>query len=184
MEIIRKIYTFLIDIVQTLLLAAAVILVIYVFLFRPFQVNGDSMHPNFTHKEYILTNIIGLNFTSPKRGEVVVFKAPSEPEKDFIKRVIAVPGDRVMVKEGSVYLNGLKLDESKYLSPEVKTQSGNFLKEGAEVIVPDESYIVMGDNRNYSSDSREWGFVTKKDMIGKSFFVYWPPEKIGQVKNP
>ncbi len=184
MSILRKIYTFLIDIVETLLLAAAVFLVIYVFLFRPFQVNGESMYPNFTNNEYILTNIISLNFEKPKKGEVIVFKAPPDPEKDFIKRVIAAPNDKIYIKDGSVFLNGEKLDESKYLKSDVKTYGGSFLKEGQEVEVPLESYLVMGDNRAYSSDSREWGFVPKKSIIGKSFFVYWPPEKMGIVKSP
>lgn len=184
MEILRKIYVFLIDIVQTLLLAAAVFLVVYVFLFRPFQVNGDSMFPNFTDKEYILTNIVSLNFETPKRGEVVVFKAPPEPEKDFIKRVIGVVGDKIKLEKGKVFLNGAMLDESDYLSSDVITNPGSFLKEGVEVLVPQDKFIVMGDNRNYSSDSREWGFITKKDLIGKSFFVYWPPDKIGLIKSP
>ncbi|OGH37979.1 MAG: signal peptidase I [Candidatus Levybacteria bacterium RIFCSPLOWO2_01_FULL_38_21] len=184
MSIVRKIYTFLIDIVETLLLAAAVFLVIYVFLFRPFQVNGDSMYPNFTDREYILTNIIVLSFEKPKKSEVIVFKAPPEPEKDFIKRVIATSGDKIYIKNGSVFLNGEKLDESSYLQPNVKTYGGSFLKEGQEVKVPEESYLVMGDNRSYSSDSREWGFVSRKSIIGKSFFVYWPLNKIGFVKIP
>lgn len=184
MEILRKIYVFLIDIVQTLLLAAAVFLVIYVFLFRPFQVNGDSMFPNFTDKEYILTNIISLNFREPKKNEVVVFKAPQDPEKDFIKRVIGTAGDRVMIKDARVYLNGQLLDESKYLKPDVATYGGSFLVEGSEITVPLGKFFVMGDNRNYSSDSREWGYVSKSDIIGKSFFVYWPPDKVGLVKTP
>jgi len=184
MSIVRKIYTFLIDIVETLLLAASVFLVIYVFLFRPFQVNGDSMYPNFTDREYILTNIIILNLEKPKKGEIIVFKAPPDPEKDFIKRVIATPGDKIYIKDGSVFLNGGKLDESKYLQSNVKTYGGSFLKEGQEVEVPQESYFVMGDNRTYSSDSREWRFVPKKSIIGKSFFVYWPPGKMGIIKSP
>lgn len=184
MEILRKIYVFLIDIVQTLLLAAAVFLVIYVFLFRPFQVNGDSMFPNFTDKEYILTNIISLNFREPKKNEVIVFKAPPDPEKDFIKRVIGTAGDRVMVKDTHVYLNGQLLDESKYLKPDVATYEGSFLRDGSEITVPAGKFLVMGDNRNYSSDSREWGFVSKSDIIGKSFFVYWPLDKVGPVKTP
>ena len=184
MNILRKIYVFLIDIVQTLLLAAAVFLVIYVFLFRPFQVNGDSMFPNFTDKEYILTNIIALNFREPKKNEVIVFKAPPDPEKDFIKRVVGTAGDRVMIKDGRVFLNGLQLDESKYLKPEVNTSGGAFLKDGQEVTIPQGKFLVMGDNRSYSSDSREWGFVGKSDIIGKSFFVYWPLNKIGPVKTP
>ena len=171
MSILRKIYSFLIDIVETLLLAAAVFLVIYVFLFRPFQVNGDSMYPNFTDNEYILTNIIALNFESPKKREVIVFKAPPDPEKDFVKRVIAVPNDKIYIKDGVVFLNGEKLDESKYLGSDVKTYGGSFLKEGQEVIIPQDSFFVMGDNRSYSSDSREWGFVPRKSIIGKSCFV-------------
>lgn len=184
MSIIRKIYTFLIDIVETLLLAAAVFLVIYVFFFRPFQVNGDSMYPNFTDREYILTNIIALNFEKPKKSEVIVFKAPQDPEKDFIKRVIATPGDKIYIKDGSVFLNGKKLNESNYLLSDVKTYGGSFLKEGQAVTVPQESFFVLGDNRSYSSDSREWGFVSKKSIIGKSFFVYWPLNKMGLVKIP
>ncbi|MEK7186365.1 MAG: signal peptidase I, partial [Patescibacteria group bacterium] len=73
---------------------------------------------------------------------------------------------------------------SDYLSSDVITNPGSFLKEGVEVLVPQDKFIVMGDNRNYSSDSREWGFITKKDLIGKSFFVYWPPDKIGLIKSP
>ena len=183
-NILRKIYVFLIDIVQTLLLAAAVFLVIYVFLFRPFQVNGDSMFPNFTDKEYILTNIITLNFRDPHKGEVVVFKAPPDPEKDFIKRVIGTAGDKVKVENSHVFLNGNLLNESKYLKSDIATYGGSFLKEGTEVTVPVGEFFVMGDNRNYSSDSREWGFVGKKEIIGKSFFVYWPPGKVGPVKSP
>lgn len=184
MEILRRIYTFLIDIVQTLLLAAAVFLVVYVFLFRPFQVNGDSMYPTFLDKEYILTNIIALSFSQPKRGEVIVFKAPEDPEKDFIKRIIGVPGDQVMVKDGEVFLNGQKLNEGSYLKSDVRTYGGRTLKDGETLTVPQDSFFVMGDNRGYSSDSREWGFVSKKDIIGKSFFVYWPPDKMGIIKNP
>lgn len=184
MSIIRKIYAFLIDIVETLLLAAAAFLVIYVFLFRPFQVNGDSMYPNFTDREYILTNIIVLNFRTPQKGDVIVFKAPPDPEKDFIKRVIAAPNDRIYIKDGSIFLNGEKLDETKYLKSDTKTYGGSFLKEGQEIKIPQESYFIMGDNRAYSSDSREWGFVPKKSIIGKSFFVYWPLEKMGIIKSP
>lgn len=184
MEILRKIYVFLVDIVQTLLLAAAVFLVIYVFLFRPFQVNGDSMYPNFLDKEYILTNIVTLNFSDPKSGEVIVFKAPQDPEKDFIKRVIGTSGDRAMIKDGHVFLNDIRLNEEKYLKPDVTTHGGSFLKESVEIEVPTDHFLVLGDNRDYSSDSREWGFVIRKDIIGKSFFVYWPLNKIGPVKNP
>lgn len=184
MFIIRKVYAFLIDTIQSLLLAAAVFLVIYVFLFRPFQVNGESMYPNFRDKQYILTNIIALRFHNPKLGDVIVFKAPPDPEKDYIKRVIGVPNDKIFIKDRHVYLNGKILNESAYLKPDVETNGGSFFRESQEITVTEENYFVLGDNRSNSSDSREWGFVPKKNIIGESFFAYWPIDSIGFVKNP
>jgi signal peptidase I len=184
MEFLRKVYAFLVDTVQSLLLVFAVFLVIYVFLFRPFQVSGNSMYPNFLDKEYILTNIISLKMGSPKLGDVVVFKAPPDPERDYIKRVIGIPGDVVMIKDGEVYVNDRLLDQSEYLSPTVKTYGGSFLRENTSVTVLPDTYFVLGDNRSGSSDSREWGFVPKKSIIGKSSFVYWPFNKMGLVENP
>ncbi len=181
---LRKTFSFLLDIAQTLILSAVFFIVIWFFFLRPFQVNGLSMFPTLNDKEYVLTNIIGLRFTTPKLGDVVVFKSPTNHEEVFIKRVIGTPGDRVMVKDGSVYLNGRILDESEYLSQDVKTYAGAFLKEGIEVEVRSDSYIVMGDNRLYSSDSREWGFVPKDSLHGMSFFAYWPIEEMKLIKNP
>lgn len=196
-EILRKIYSFLIDTVQSLLIAAAVFLVIYQFFIRPFEVKGDSMYPNFHNESFVLTNVLGIRLTNPKLGDVVVFKAPPDPEKAFIKRVIGTPGDSVRVQNGSVYLNDKLLDESKYLKPTVKTYAGAFLREGITVTVPKNSYFVMGDNRPFSSDSREWGYVTKENcsfsvsdlltgckIAGYSFFVYWPISETKLIKNP
>jgi signal peptidase I len=192
MEIARKIYYFLLDTVQTFLIAAAIFLFIYVTLFRPFEVNGESMYPNFYNNEYVLTNLIGFeNFglyhvTSGKvsLGDVIVFNAPPEPDKDYIKRVIGVPGDTIMLKNGSVYLNGNLLDESKYLSSDVKTYGESFLSENQTIKVPNNQYFVLGDNRMASSDSREWGFVKKSEIVGKSSFVYWPLNRVRSIKNP
>lgn len=184
MEILKRIYFFLLDILQTLILAAAAFVVVYMFLFRPFEVNGDSMFPTFHTREYLITNIISLRFSDPRLGEVVVFKAPNDPGKDFIKRVIGVPGDEVELGDGQVYLNGKILNESRYLSSEIKTYGGSFLKDGESVVVPEGHFFVMGDNRPFSSDSREWGFVPKKNIIGISLFLYWPVNKAGFIKNP
>ena len=184
MEALRKAYFFLLDILQTLILAAAAFVVVYMFLFRPFEVNGESMYPNLHNHQYLITDIISLKLGDPKLGEVVVFKAPNEPDKDFIKRVIGLKGDRVSVQEGKVYLNEKLLDESKYLDASVKTYGGSFLKEGQTVTVPQGYFFVLGDNRSYSSDSREWGFVPKKNIIGISKFIYWPVNDAGFIKNP
>ena len=182
MPILRRIYGVLIDFVETLVIAAAIFVVVYAFLFRPFQVNGQSMFPNYRDGEYILTNLISLRFGKIDRGQVVVFESPVDPEKDFIKRVIGVPGDRVKIQSGFVFVNDIKLDES-YLPADFKTYGGSFLPEGREVVVPENSYLVFGDNRNSSSDSREWGFVPLDKIIGKSFLVYWPVSKMRLVKH-
>lgn len=184
MFLLRKVYAFLVDTIQSILIAASVFLVIYIFLFRPFEVNGQSMFPNFHDREYVLTNLITLRFGAPVRGDVIVFKAPPDPDKDFIKRVIGIPGDTVSVKDGGVFVNGQLYDESGYLTSEVKTYGGAFLKEGDTVTVPSGEYFVMGDNRPYSSDSREWGFVPTSNVIGKSFLVYWPLTEVRTVSNP
>lgn len=197
MEIIRKIYSFLIDTLQSLLIAAAFFLIIYQFFLRPFEVKGDSMYPNFHTGSFVLTNVLSIRLNNPKLGDVVVFKAPPDPEKAFIKRVIGVAGDTIRLRNGDVYLNDKLLDESMYLKPSVKTYAGAFLREGSSITVPRNSYFVMGDNRSYSSDSREWGYVTKDNcsfslsdllsgckIAGYSFFVYWPISEMKFIKNP
>lgn len=192
MDIVRKIYAFLIDGVETLLIAAAIFLIIYAFLFRPFNVSGLSMYPNFHNGEYVITNLIGFedlkvyhaSFGTLAYGDVVVFVAPPDPTKDYIKRVVGLPGDTITLKAGSVYRNDKLLDESTYLSSDVKTQEGAFLTEGQTVTVPTNQYFVLGDNRPESADSRTWGFVPKDNIVGKSMLVYWPLDRLRFIKNP
>lgn len=184
MSILRAIYTFLIDTIQTFLLAASVFLVIYIFLFRPFEVNGQSMYPTFHNGEMILTNLIGLKMGLPQRGDVIVLQAPDDPEKDYIKRVVGLPGDTVMISNGNFYVNNKKFDESPYLTSDVKTTGGAFLSENQPVVIPAQQYFVVGDNRSNSKDSRALGFIKQEAIIGKSFFVYWPPNRMRLVVNP
>ena len=186
MEFLKKAYFFTLDLLQTILLAASIFLVIYIFFFRPFQVSGESMYPTYENKEYILTNLIGLKFDKPHRGDVIVFKAPTDKDKDFIKRVIGLPGDSVTLIDGFVYVNGKKLDESKYLGKDVRTYGGSTIKDGQPFVAPPGEYIVMGDNRPFSSDSREWGLLKGTEIIGKSFFVYWPAKdkSMRLITNP
>lgn len=184
MEILKKVYYILFDLIQTLVIAGAIFVVIYAFLFRPYQVNGHSMDPNFQDGEYVLTNLITLRFSDLKRGDIIVFNAPPpNEEKDYIKRVIGIPGDRISLRDGQVYLNGQKLDQLEFLASDVYTNGGAFLGEGDEVVVPEGHYFTMGDNREFSSDSREWGFVVKDKIIGKSFFVYWPINQMRLVEH-
>lgn len=184
MFILRKIYYFLLDTIQTILITASVFMVLYAFIIQPNQVSGSSMYPTFKDKEYLLSYLLDVRLNKYERGDVVVFHSPVEIEKLYIKRVIAMPGDRIMIQGGKVYLNGEQLDESIYLSPDVQTYGGAFLQEGLEKIVPDGTIVVMGDNRPYSSDSREWGFLDKSRVVGKSVVRVFPFNKFHVIHNP
>jgi len=182
-SITTKFWLFFLDIAQTFLVTGAVFFFITYFFFRPFQVSGDSMYSSFKDKEYIVTNLISLRFSDPKRGDVVVFKSPSDPNKDFIKRIIAIAGDEVSLQAGEVYINNKQIEEA-YLDQGIKTYGGAFLQDDDKKIVPTGYYFVMGDNRNDSSDSRTWGFIKRESIKGISFFVYWPINEVQLIKNP
>lgn len=167
-----------IEFFQTLVVFAAIASSIYLFIAQPHKVSGQSMFPNFHDGDYIITDKLTYRFSDPKRGDVIVFKNPQNEDQDFIKRIMAKPGDKVKVLNGNVYVNG-KLIQEPYLKPEVFTEPKSFLQEGGEKKVEPNQYIVMGDNRMNSSDSRVWGPITKQEIIGKVLFRYWPKESIG-----
>lgn len=178
MNILKKIVSLIFDIIETVVLALAIFVVIYLFLFQPHQVKGASMETNFHDGEYILTDKISYRFNDPKRGEVVIFKAPRNPELDYIKRIIGLPGEKIEIENGSVFINDKELKE-EYLPEDLNVSGGLFLPKGKEITIPDSSYFVLGDNRHHSSDSREWGPIQKENIVGKAFFRYWPPQLIG-----
>jgi len=187
-SVLKKIGQFILDTVQAIVMALSIFIIIYLFLFQPHQVKGSSMYPSFSSGEFLLTNKISYRFNDPKRGEVIVFKAPpSEPcaeiECEYIKRIIGMPGDRVMVSSGLIYVNGEQLNESDYLPKDYVTNSGSFLIEGAEKTVPEGYYLPMGDNRPYSRDGREFGPISKEAIVGKAWLRYWPVPKVGFIKE-
>ena len=176
---------FLLEFIQSIVLALSVFVLLYLFVAQPNEVKGTSMFPNFKDKEYLLTEKISYQVGKPERGDVVIFKAPSsEPcaadECEYIKRVIGVPGDRVMVSKGDVYLNGQKLAQD-FLPEMVYTSSGDYMQEGVERVVPDGQYLCFGDNRPNSRDSREFGPISEDLIIGKAFMKYWPISAIEMV---
>lgn len=176
---------FVLDFIQSIVLALAVFVLLYLFVAQPNEVNGSSMLPNFVDKEMLLTEKITYYFREPQHGDVVIFKAPSTEscaaeECEYIKRVIGVPGDKVVIKEGQVYLNGKLLDQS-FLPDGVKTQQEDYMQEGVEITVPEDQYLCFGDNREHSRDSRAFGPISEDSIIGKAFFKYWPINSIGIV---
>jgi len=178
---------FILEFIQSIVLAASVFVLLYMFIAQPNEVKGSSMLPNFTDGEYLLTDKLSYRLGDPKRGDVVVFKAPptescSEDECEYIKRIIGVPGDSVMVKNGQVYLNGQLLEEF-FLPDDIISRSGNFSKEGVERVIPEGQYLCFGDNRSHSRDGREFGPVDKSLIVGKAFFKYWPVSSFGVVEE-
>lgn len=179
-----------IDLLETLVIAVCVYFVIHLFAFQPHEVLGQSMDgiANFHNGQYILTDKVTFNLRDPKRGEVIVFKYPLDKSKDYIKRVIGLPNEEVMLKDDKVYIfneqhpEGFALDESDYLANDVVTSGRSFLEEGQKRKIPSGDYFVMGDNRPQSSDSRTWGLVPSEDIVGRSFFRYWPPNEVGLIK--
>ncbi len=180
MFLLRNLWLFFLDFLETIVVSLAIFAVVYIFLFQPHQVDGRSMEPNFHNAEYILTDKISYRIHAPNRGDVVVFHSPQDERVDFIKRIIGTPGDVVMVKAGYAYLNGTKLSEA-YISDPGQVLPGKYMRDGAEVLVPPGQYLVMGDNRLHSSDSREWGLVTAAEIVGRAFFRYWPIPVFGTV---
>lgn len=182
-EVLKRVYFFISDFLVTLAIAGAIFVFVYFTLFRPYQVKGRSMVPTFQDGQYVLTDVLTRHFTQFSRGNVVVFHSPVDEEKDFIKRVIGMPGDEVSVRDGTIYINGQPLDEGEYLPSDFYTSPGSFLEDGEVVVVPQDSYFVIGDNRSFSADSREWGFVDHSDIIGRSLLVYWPLEDFWVVEH-
>jgi len=180
-ELTQKYLPFIWEVFKIFIVASVIVLPIRYFLFQPFIVKGDSMVPNFQSGDYLIVDELSYRFSEPQRGDVIVFKYPKDTTQRFIKRVIGLPGETVDIKDGSVTIlkNGSSttLDE-KYLPANLKT-FGNI----NTTLKPDE-YFVMGDNREYSFDSRAWGVVPREDIIGKAFLRVLPLAALSNFPAP
>jgi signal peptidase I len=172
----REVVEFTWEILKIVIISLAIIVPIRYFLIQPFFVNGASMEPNFQNGDYLIVDEISYRFDAPERGDVVIFRYPLDPSQFFIKRVIGLPGENIKVEDGKVFINGKVLDESKYLQ--------NIDTAGSiEVKLAENEYFVLGDNRQASSDSRKWGEVDKKFIIGRAWLRAWPFNRAGVVNN-
>ncbi len=164
----KKFFLFVLEIVQVVAIALAIVIPIRYFLIQPFFVEGASMEPNFYNRQYLIINEIGYRFNEPERNDVIVFKYPANPSQYFIKRIIGLPGETVELKEKEITINGQVLDESSY-NPLHLSSYGT-----AKHILGEDEYFVMGDNRGASSDSRRWGGLPREYIIGKVWIRAWP----------
>lgn len=171
-NVLGSIGTFIYSFVETVVIALVIAVVLYLFIMTPHEVLGNSMHPTYKNGEYLMANKLTFRFGKPKRGDVIIFKYSDT--QDFIKRIIGIPGDSVMVKDGRVYINGNQLNEANYLDETVYTSGGEYLAEGQTIAIGENEYFVLGDNRPHSSDSRTFGPITGSQIKGKAWIVYLP----------
>ena len=162
--------------VKDVLVSVGVSAFFIIFLYQPVKVEGTSMLPGLEDQERIFINKFVYRWEPISRGDIVVFRYPHDPSKSYIKRVIGVPGDRVVIDRGRVYVNGYLLKETY-----VPQQFFDY-RSYPEMIVPKDSYFVLGDHRSMSSDSRDFGPVDQSFITGKAVFIYWPMEKLGVLQ--
>src|SRR3989338_2517867 len=180
MQSIKNFLNTAFDIVKVVVVSAAFIIPIRTFVFQPFFVRGASMVPSFHNGDYLLIDELSYRFNEPQRGDVIVFRYPRDPSQFYIKRIVGLPGERVAIKDGkvSVFSEGKEIDLSEsYIAKDYKVEDKEF------IAGPDE-YIVFGDNRTQSSDSRVWGAVPRKNLIGKVFLTAWPPTAFSVFAPP
>lgn len=162
--------------VRDVLFAALTAILLVVFVVQPVKVEGTSMQPRLSDQERIFVNKFVYRISDIERGDVVVFWYPRDRGKSFIKRIVGLPGERVEIREGVVYIDGRALDE-----PYVPDDFRDAMSIPTKVIAPN-SYFVLGDHRNSSNDSRHWGTVPVENICGKALLRYWPVSKFGLVK--
>lgn len=183
---IKNFFAFVLELLKVVVISLAIIIPIRYFLIQPFYVKGASMEPNFHDHEYLIIDEIGYRFNEPKRGDIVVFRYPKDPQEYFIKRVIGLPGEKVEVRDGRVMIynqenpDGFFLDEA-YLPESTKTYGGMGRE---QVQLEKDEYFVMGDNRNSSKDSRSFGPVDRSFITGRVMLRGWPLNKFDVFKTP
>jgi signal peptidase I len=160
---------------RDLVLCILISFFIIVFVYQPVKVEGGSMEPGLEDQERIVINKLVYRLESIERGDIIVFRYPRDTRKSFIKRVIGLPGDHIHISYGHVYVNDEQLPESYVPFDYLDARSYS------EIVVPGDSYFVMGDHRSMSNDSREFGPVLRSYIYGKAVFGYWPMEKLGIV---
>jgi len=180
----KKLFSFIFDILKTVIIVLVIVVPIRYFLFQPFIVKGESMEPNFYDGDYLIIDEISYRLKEPQRGETIIFKYPKDPSKCFIKRIIGLPGETIKIQNDQVIIlrnsDSQILDESEYLSEFGETFSLGF----KEISLAEDEYFVLGDNRKRSSDSRNWGILPEKNIVGRAYLRIWPFSNFRKIKAP
>lgn len=168
---------------EALLISVIFAGLIIAFVAQSFLVEGSSMEPSFHDGQRLLVEKVSYRFSTPSRGQVVIFKYPSDRRRKFIKRIVGIPGDEILIKNGFLYINGVRMEEDYINGPTYGTYSAPTF---GPVLVPQDHYFVLGDNRRNSDDSRypDVGFVPARDLVGRALISYWPLREIGILRIP
>lgn len=181
---LRSFGEFILEVIKVVVISLAIIVPVRYFLIQPFYVKGASMEPNFYDHQYLIIDEITYRFSDPQRGDIIVFRYPKDTSQYFIKRIIGLPGEQVEISNGQVFIynkdypNGKAIDEDMYLAGDVKTYDNRLIKLG------NNDYFVLGDNRTASMDSRSFGPVARKYIIGRAWLRGWPLDKLSVFKTP
>ena len=175
----KKFLWSLFEVVETVAIAVIAVILVRTFIAQPFLVSGSSMEPNFKDGDYLLVDELSYRFREPSRGEVVVFRYPGDHKSYYIKRIIGLPGERIVVKNDSVTIYGADGKEIKLTEDYI---SGMSIPKNVDEKLELNEYFVMGDNRDFSFDSRSWGPLTRGDVTGLVKFRLWPFNKFASFK--
>lgn len=163
------------ELIESVAIAVILAVIIRLFVLEPFYIPSGSMEPTLQEFDRIIVSKLHYHFQAPKRGDIIVFKYPLDPKRNFVKRLIAVGGETVALKNSRLYINGQPV-------PEDYLPAGLRFADFGPREVPEGSYFMMGDNRNNSDDSRVWGFLPEELVVGKAVLIYWPPGRAGVVQ--
>ncbi|MCX6810601.1 MAG: signal peptidase I [Candidatus Berkelbacteria bacterium] len=174
-------FSFLFDLAKTFVVVMLIAFAIRYFVIQPFVVDGDSMMPTFVNNEYLIAEKISYDFTQPSRGDIVIFRYPKNPSIIYIKRIIGLPGETVTIKDGKVYIadsldaTPLQVTES-YIDSSIKTNlfDATAPDQQLKLTLKDNEFFALGDNRDHSSDSREWGILPRANIIGRVWLTVTP----------
>ena len=179
---VKNFLSFIWEIAKIVIIALAIVIPIRYFLFQPFFVKGQSMEPNFENGDYLIVDEISYKLREPKRGEVIVFKYPENPSQRFIKRVIGLPNETVEIEDGKVKI--FKNSQLQILDEEDYIQSLIYTSGDIQVILGPNEYFVLGDNRDFSFDSRRFGVLSKEYIIGRVLLRAWPFASLSKIELP
>ncbi len=167
---------------EPFLVAAVLALFIRSFLLGPYKIPTGSMRGTFLEGARCFVDKVSYRFHAPHRGDIIAFKYPLDPKKDFVMRLLGLPGEKLEIKKGKLIINGKPLESPPFSEHYYYNRNDwEYGKEGQVIQVPAGSYFAMGDNSAQSSDSRYWGFVPAKNLVGKAFFIWWPPKRVKLV---